>query len=312
MVRPEDSGAWTIAALLQWATAYFDRHGIDSPRATGEILLAHALNLRRIDLYLRHDQPLNRAELAVFKALVKRRRNREPVAYITGQKEFYSLTLAVGPAVLIPRPETETLVEKALALIDQGPGRGQRIIDLGTGSGAIVIALAHQRPAHCYFAVDASLPALAFARSNAATHQVDASVRFFCGNWLDAVFPQAASFDLVLSNPPYIPTAVIDGLAPEVSRHEPRLALDGGPDGMVGIGKVLTAAPQYLIAGGWVVVEIGFDQGPAVCALAVATGRYDSVVLVKDLAGHDRVLVARRNHSPWCETLAGQQTGCHR
>jgi len=291
---PRSSPDWTIARLLEWACAYFARHGIDSARSTADILLAHALNLRRIDLYLRHDQPLNLRELAAFKDLVKRRLNREPVAYICGQKEFYSLSFSVGPDVLIPRPETETLVEKAQALIDAGPPRVQRIIDLGTGSGAIVVALACQRPGHLYFATDASPKALALARRNATAHQVDTAIGFFCGNWLDPLASQAQPFHLILSNPPYIATAALRTVAPEVRCHEPQLALDGGDDGLACLRQVIEKAWTHLGPQGWLVVEIGFDQGPAVRCLAAAAGKYQGFDILKDLAGHDRVLVAQR------------------
>jgi release factor glutamine methyltransferase len=181
---------WTIIKLIRWATSYLESHNIDSPRTTGEILLAHALNLRRIDLYLNYDKPLVHDELQRFKALIKRRIKREPVAYILGVKEFWSLEFQVNRHVLIPRPETECLVEKVLALIaERQVPSSQRILDLGTGSGAIVTALASQQPQQVYFASDKYRPAVEIARSNARRHDCGARIHFFIGDWLSCLNP---------------------------------------------------------------------------------------------------------------------------
>ena len=197
---------WTILKLLNWAASYFTSHDIDNPKSTAEILLSHALELRRIDLYLQYDRPLNRDELSAFKQLVQRRRNREPVAYIVGNKEFWSLPLVVTRDVLIPRPDTECLVETALGILDHEPaGSPLRILDLGTGSGAIVLSIASQCQGPVYFASDISEKATALARTNAMENGLT-QVHFFTGDWLAPLRTSTKPFDLIVSNPPYIPS----------------------------------------------------------------------------------------------------------
>lgn len=172
---------WTIIKLIRWATSYLETHDIDSPRATGEILLAHALKVKRIDLYLNYDQPLVAEELNTFKILIKRRIRREPVAYILGAKEFWSMDLKITRDVLIPRPETECLVEVALNFLSKIPSsQSQRILDLGTGSGAIILALVSEQPRHVYFASDYFKEAAKLANRNAARHDFSGRVHFFC------------------------------------------------------------------------------------------------------------------------------------
>jgi release factor glutamine methyltransferase len=288
---------WTILNLLKWATGYFTSHGIDSPRATAEILLATLLNLKRIDLYLRYDQPLLKNELSEFKSLIKRRVNREPVAYIIGKKDFWSLDLEVNPNVLIPRPDTETLVEAALSCL--GPvgspanSVGQ-VLELGTGSGAIVLAMASERPAYRYVATDISLKALDIARTNARRHQLASAVSFVAGNWLDPFSPNKAIFDMILSNPPYIPSGDIAGLQPEVNRFEPMLALDGQSDGLHAIRQIIFSAHPLLKPQGVLLLEMGFNQKEAVIQMIQQCGRYHPFQIIKDYAGHDRVVIVHK------------------
>jgi len=285
---------WTILSLIKWATGYFTSHGIDSPRATAEILLATLLNLKRIDLYLRYDQPLLNSELSEFKSLIKRRVNKEPVAYIIGKKEFWSLELEVNPNVLIPRPDTETLVEAALSCLgpaDALPAQTVRVLELGTGSGAIVLALASERPAYRYIATDISPNALQVARKNARRHQLDPAIRFVAGNWLDPFSPEKPVFDMILSNPPYIPSGDISDLQPEVSRFEPMLALDGRSDGLHAIREIIFSAHLMLKSQGVLLLEMGFNQKEAVIRLIQQCGHYHPVQIIKDYAGHDRVVV---------------------
>lgn len=281
------SETWTIARVLSWTTSFFADKGLDSPRLDAELLIAHALHLTRLQVYTRHDQPLHPDELAAVRELVRRRARREPVAYITGTRGFWSLDLAVDGRVLIPRPETELLVEHALALLK---GReAPQVVDVGTGSGCIALALASERPDAIIRAVDASPHALNVAAQNAKT--LDLTVEFLRGNLLAGI---DGPLDLVVSNPPYIPSADVDQLMPEVVRHEPRLALDGGPDGLVLIRALVDQAATRLVPGGALALEIGFDQGPAVRALLEAGGRFVDVVVHRDLASHDRVVVGRR------------------
>ena len=211
---------WTILKLLKWTTSYFKSHNVDSPRATAEILLAHVLKRKRIDLYLRYDQPLYSNELSQFRALIKRRIKKEPVAYIVGFKEFWSMDFAVTEDVLIPRPETERLVEAALGLLleysssdsNQKPGQ---ILELGTGCGAVILALASLRPKHLFFASDRSIKAVGLAKKNAKHHGLDRAINFFCADWFRPLNDERHQFDMIISNPPYIPTWVIGQLQPE-------------------------------------------------------------------------------------------------
>jgi release factor glutamine methyltransferase len=282
---------WTILALIEWTTGYFRKHKIDSPRLDAEVLLAHSLGLRRIDLYLRYDQPLSADELAVFRAIVRRRAAREPVAYITGEREFWGLTLAVDRHVLSPRPETERLVEVALEFLEQAPsGRTPWALDLGTGSGCIALALAHAFPSLQVVATDLSLRALAVARGNLARHRLDDRVHLAAGRDLDMIDYRGAGFDLIVCNPPYIPSADIDGLEPEIKDHEPRRALDGGADGLAVYRRIVPAAGRRLRPGGGLILEIGWDQGPAVTRLAQDSGLFAEYACIADYGGHDRVV----------------------
>ena len=286
---------WTIIKLIRWATSYLKFHNIDSPRITGEILLAHALSFQRIDLYLNYDKPLMNDELQRFKALLKRRIKREPVAYILGVKEFWSLEFQVNSNVLIPRPETECLVEKALELLaEKQVSPPRRILDLGTGSGAIVTALASQQPQQIYFASDRYWPAVEIARNNARRHGCAARIHFFTGDWLSCLSPARAGFDMIMSNPPYIPRSLIDGLQPEICRFEPRAALDGAADGLACFQTIIGAAPDYLKATGVLIMEIGHDQREDVRRIAERSGCFEAFQCAKDYSGNDRVVWMRK------------------
>jgi len=291
---PHVSSPWNILRVLKWASGYLEKRGIESPRSAAEILLAHALGTDRVHLYMHHDQPLEKPELALFKALIQRRLQREPVAYIVGRKGFWSLDLNVTPSVLIPRPETERLVETALAwLADRGPGRAADIMDLGTGSGAIVLALAAEAAAHRYFASDISPEAIAVARRNAAAAGVSGGVHFFVGDWLDAV-RRGPIFDLILSNPPYVATREWAGLQPEIVRFEPRRALDGDADGLKSYRAIIGAACHHLKSGGVLMLEIGCKQREAVGCIAEHSGAYEAYACLKDYGGLDRVVTMRK------------------
>jgi release factor glutamine methyltransferase len=290
--QPDASDSpWTIIKIIQWATAYLKSHDIDSPRATGEILLAHALGTERIDLYLNFDQPLIADELKTFKTLIKRRISREPVAYILGAKEFWSLDLKVTGDVLIPRPETECLVEAALELMSKDSSiQPQRILDLGTGSGAIVIALASKQPRHVYFASDFCIPAAILAGGNARRHDFSEKIHFFVSDWLTSLKPSGSGFDMIVSNPPYIPSGVIGKLQPEIHRYEPIAALNGDKDGLGCFRKIIDSAHNYLKPHAVLMLEIGHDQRDAVRRLAVDCGHYEDFQYVRDYSGYDRVV----------------------
>lgn len=279
---------WTVFTLISWTEAYFARHRIDSPRLTAEILLGFCLGIRRLDLYLQHDRPLEKQELARFKTLIQRRKNHEPVAYITGEKGFFESSFQVGPDVLIPRPDTETLVTTTLSVLDENSRKPQVILELGVGSGAIVISLATAHPEHLFFAGDISLSALETARKNAAREKEIGTIHFFNGSWFSPLAP-GPFFDVIVSNPPYIPSSDIFGLAPEIRDHEPITALDGGHDGLECIREIVTCAGDYLVPGGQLVLEMGFDQKTGVSALAKTCPQFDQIHIIQDLAGQNRV-----------------------
>lgn len=286
---------WTIIKLLQWTTSYFKSNGIDSPRAAAEILLAHTLALKRIDLYLRHDQPLSRSELDLFKSLIKRRTNREPVAYIMGGKEFWSMELAVSKDVLIPRPETECLVEETLSILaKEHLCDSKRILEMGTGSGAVILAIASQKPEHLYFASDISINALGIAIKNVKQLGFDNKISFFCGNWFLPLMGKDIFFDIIISNPPYIRRNDIGNLQPEINRFEPLEALDGGEDGLDHVRHIIEHAHLFLNNEGNLLLEIGHDQKEAVDKIIKETGNYKRVYFRKDYSGFDRVVCATK------------------
>ena len=293
-LRPPE---WTIIKLVQWATTYFNNHDIDSPRATAEILLAHVLNTRRIDLYLRYDQPLIPAELERFKALIKRRLNREPVAYILERKEFWSMDLHVTREVLIPRPETECLVEKALELLALDSNlESKLILELGTGCGAVILALASENPRHSYWATDISINAIRVARQNARQNDLDGKVHFIIGDWFAPLRSKPGLFDLIVSNPPYIKSEDLTRLQPEIHAYEPLLALDGAADGLHCLRHIIQSAFFFLKPGGVIILEIGHDQKEPLKQMIAECGQYEEVDFYQDYSGYDRILQIKKKN----------------
>lgn len=278
------SEAWTILEVLRWTTGYLQDKGVPTPRLDAEVLLAYCLGLERVGLYLDYERPLKPAELARYRELVRRRAAREPVAYIRGLKEFWSLEFEVSPAVLIPRPETELLVEEALALAR--PLGEPRVVEVGTGSGAVAVVLARELK-RAVTATDNSPEALAVARRNAAKH--GAEVEFIEADLLSP-FGEGA-FDLVVSNPPYVPRP--DFATPPELSFEPRGALDGGEDGLEVVRQLTRQAPRVLAPGGWLLLEVGLGQAPETTRLMEAAGFRD-VAGVPDLAGIERVVTGHR------------------
>jgi release factor glutamine methyltransferase len=273
---------WAVLEVLRWTTAHFEKHGVASARLDAELLAAHAFGMSRIELYAHFDRPLAAAELATYRDLVSRRLAGEPVAYLLGHKEFWSLDLLVDSRVLIPRPDSETLVEEGL---DRFAGPGGRIADVGTGSGALALALAKERPEAQVFATDISPEALAVARANA--ERLGLAVTFGEGDLAQALVPTGL-FDLMVANLPYIPSAEIDGLAADV-RSEPRLALDGGADGLALVRRLIEAAPELLQPGGCLALEVGAGQAGAVEELLRGAG-FGGIRSRRDLAGIERVV----------------------
>jgi release factor glutamine methyltransferase len=289
--RPE----WTLMKLVQWAAGYFDSHHIDNPRATAEILLAHAINAKRIDLYLRYDQPLNSVELNRFKTLIKRRTNREPVAYILGRKEFWSMDLEVNRTVLIPRPETECLVERALESLQADPKpECKSVLELGTGSGAVVLALASENSRHSYLGTDVSIDAVRVARRNSMRHGMDAKIRFMVADWFEPFDAKSGIFDLIVSNPPYIKSGDLKRLQPEIHVYEPVAALDGAKDGLRCLRHIIQCAYRYLKPTGALLLEMGHDQQAPLKQIIDACGQYADVQFYKDYSGYDRIAFMRK------------------
>jgi release factor glutamine methyltransferase len=287
---------WTIARVLDWTRQNFATRDIPSPRLEAELLIAHALGLKRVELYTRYDQPLKDGELAAVRALIERRRKLEPMAYITGTREFYARSFGVDARVLIPRPETEEVVGAALeALPPLAEGASLAVLDVCVGSGAIAVTLACERKDLVVDATDLSADAISVAQANATKLGGADRVRVHRGSLYEPVGD--ARFALVISNPPYIASAEIATLMRDVRDFEPRLALDGGPEGVKVLEPLVRSAPRHLVDGGLLVVEIGADQGARAEALAEEAGLVD-VEVRKDLAGRDRMLIAKRPFAP--------------
>jgi release factor glutamine methyltransferase len=282
---------WTVGRLLTWTTDWLTTKGSESARLDAEVLLAHVRGCQRILLYTAFDTPVSDAERARFRELVKRRGDGEPVAYLVGNREFFSLPFAVSPAVLVPRPETEGLVVRVIDLCKPLPAA--RIIDVGTGSGAIAVTLAKHLPRARLVATDISPAALAVARENAARHGVAERIEFLECDLLSA--PQAAGpWDVIVSNPPYVRDDEFDALPRDVRLHEPKAALVAGPTGVEVVARLAADAVGALAAGGWLVVEIG----PVVAAaaervLAAVPGLVPGPTLA-DMAGLPRIVQARK------------------
>ncbi|MDD4775061.1 MAG: peptide chain release factor N(5)-glutamine methyltransferase [Syntrophomonas sp.] len=277
---------WTIKDLLSWTTRYFEGRGMQGARLEAEILLAHALQKNRVYLYANYDKPVNANERQSFRDLIKRRSEGEPSAYITGQKEFMSLSFDVSPDVLIPRPETEVLVEIALGLIEKGDIL--RICDIGTGSGAIAVSLAYYAPKLEVVAVDISPPALRVACGNADKHQVN--IRFCAGDLL-APLVHETDLDMIIANLPYLTENQFQQSADEVRRHEPRLALVAGHDGLEVYRRLLPQALEALRPGGHLLLEIDPSQDELARDLAKD---FSEVEIVPDWSNRSRVIKGRK------------------
>ncbi len=282
---------WTILKVLQWTTGYFSGKGIEQPRADAEVLLAHVLGVRRIDLYLSFDRPLSAEELARFREMVRRRAASEPTQYILGRQEFWSLDFEVTPSVLIPRPETEVLVEKLLELIGSDPAL---VLDLGTGSGAIAVALAHEREDVRVLATDRSFEAIQVARRNAIRHGVSDRVRFARMDLMNGL-ATGPRFDFIVSNPPYVADAEFLDLAPEIANYEPHSALRGGGEqGLDLIRGILGQFRRHIKPRGSLLVEIA--KGQAEILKDELSGLMD-FEFITDYSGIKRLLHVRSTGS---------------
>jgi release factor glutamine methyltransferase len=275
----------TVAHILDDAARDLARAGVDTPELDAELLLAHALGVDRTWLMAHPEGELTTGQQAAFRAMLARRAAREPLAYITGERWFYDSLLRVTPAVLIPRPETEELVERALHWLQKHPRA--TVADIGTGSGAIALTLAKHAPRARLYATDISARALDVARENARRLGLAQRVTFLHG---DLLIPLPEPVDLLLANLPYVAERDRAGLTPEVGVHEPAGALFSGPAGLDHLRRLLAQAPDYLRPGGVALLEIGYDQGPAVTEIARRHFPHAIIHLHRDLAGHDRIL----------------------
>lgn len=291
------AASWHIGDLLKVATAYLKEKGIESARLTAEVLLAHLLGIDRVTLYLQFEKPLTESELSEYRNLVSRRARREPLQYITGIQEFWSMEFQVNSRVLIPRPETELLVEQALARAGEGePERGapRRLLDLGTGSGILAVCMAKELPTWEVWATDSSPDGLEVARMNAEKHGVGDQIRFRQGDFFQPVTGEGILFHMILSNPPYVGEGEYGSLAPEVREYEPRIALAAGKEGMAFITRILHDAPDFLCPGGLLLVEMAPGQTEPAMQIAEETHCYGEIGRVRDYSGRHRVVCAKR------------------
>jgi release factor glutamine methyltransferase len=275
-------------ALADLRRAFADA-GLDSPSRDARLLVLAALAITPADLLARPEDRITREQAETIAAYARRRLGREPVSRILGEWEFWGLPFALSPDTLVPRPETETVVETALKRLPDRPGR-QRVLDLGTGTGCLLVAVLHERPRATGLGIDRSPGALATARANAHRNGVGTRTFFAASDWTRAV---GGRFDLIVSNPPYIASAVVSTLEADVREHDPILALDGGRDGLEAYRIILADAPRLLAPDGVIVVEIGYDQADAITGLAASTS-LEIVELVHDLSGNARCVALKR------------------
>ena len=285
---------WTILRLINWTRDYLQQKGIDQPRLAAEVLLAHALGCQRMALYTQFEQVPPPDQMAKYREMVKRAADHEPIAYLVGHRDFYSIDFIVTPEVLIPRPETELLAEQAIDFL-RPSGEGKRYWDAFTGSGAVAVAVGKNVPAVKILATDLSDKALAVAQQNVQRQGLAERATLAVANVLDlpAGLAELGPFDVITANPPYIADKDMAELPPEV-RHEPALALRAGPDGLDVIRPLLQQAPQRLAPGGLLAVEIGFGQASAVWDLVNQIDQYERASFLRDTANIERVLVAYR------------------
>jgi len=291
---------WTIKELLEVTIDYLNNKHIDNPRLSADLLLAHQLSVNRVQLYLDFDQPLNEKDLSGYRELVKRRVHREPIQYIIGTQEFWSMEFLVTPHVLIPRPESERLVEQVITLFNNEKipqTEHPKILDLGTGSGAIAVSIAREIENISIWASDISHNALNIAKLNAEKNHLDKRITFIQGDLWEPFQDQAFSFDIIVSNPPYIASEDYKSLMPEVRDYEPRLALDGLEEGMHYIKKIISQAERYLSPEGWLLLEMAPNQISKAQDHLYKTNCFGEVYRIKDYSHCDRVLMTQKRSS---------------
>jgi release factor glutamine methyltransferase len=286
---------WTIQRLLNWVTEYLAAKGIESPRLSAELLLSHVLGLKRIELYTHFDNLVATEQLASLRDLVKRAGQDEPVAYLTGKTEFYSLELAITRDCMIPRPETELLVQRAIEFLRTRFG-AQAVCDLCTGSGCIAVAIAKNFSDARIFATDICDKALAVAEANIEKYQLKERITLLCGDLFEPLIRplDVARFDLIVCNPPYVSSAEYEKLDKNVKDYEPRLALHAGEDGLDIYRRLAEKVDQFLKPNAALMLEIGYAQGPAVRALLEQTAAFAEIKIEKDCHDNDRIAIANR------------------
>jgi release factor glutamine methyltransferase len=286
---------WTIKKLLEWVTGYFEEKGVDAPRLSAELLLCDVLTLERIQLYTLYDRVVDEQQLAQLRQFVKRASEHEPIAYLVGRCEFYSLPLTITPDCLIPRPETEHLVEKAIVFLRQRTG-AQHVLDLCTGSGCIAAAIAKNVKDVHIVATDISDAALKVAAANMEKLKLADSVQLLCGDLFDPIIEglDEARFDLIVSNPPYVSKAEYEELDKNVKEYEPSHALLAGADGLDVYRCIAEKVDDFLKPDGTLMMEIGYAQGPAIGKLLENTGVFKTITIEKDFANNDRIAIATK------------------
>jgi release factor glutamine methyltransferase len=284
---------WTIQKLLTWLTEYLTQKDVDSPRLSAELLLSHVLGLKRIELYTQFGKVVPQEQLDQLRSLVKRAGLHEPVAYLVGRAEFYSIEFEVTSDCLIPRPETEQLVQRAIEFLRKR-GTGQLVCDLCTGCGIIAVAIAKNVPDAKVIATDISAEALAVATKNVEKHKLQERIELRQGDLFEPLIPPLDQFDLIASNPPYVSAAEYEILDKNVKDYEPRIALYAGEGGLDVYRRIAEKVGPFLKPDGILLLEIGYAQGPAVRELFEQTGVFASIEIEKDFQKHDRVVVAKR------------------
>lgn len=282
---------YTVREIKERTEAFFSKKNVPNAKLDTDILIAHSLGMKRLDLYLDMERPLTEQQLDVLRQLVKRRATREPIQYIIGSTDFYGLTLKVDSRALVPRQETEELVDRIVTRLSEAP---KRILDLGTGSGAIAFALASKYPEACITAIDSSTGAIALALENATTLDFVDRVRIIEGNWWSPITDDE-SFDLIVSNPPYLTEAEMRSAEPEVVDYEPQEALVAGHDGLNDLRILLEGAPKYLCATGLLAMETGIAQSESLTAMAAIAGL--TCECIEDLNERPRFFFATPKHA---------------
>jgi len=286
---------WTITKLLNWVTQYLTDKRIDSPRLSAELLLSHVLGLKRIELYTQYNEPVAEQQLSRLHELVKHAGRHEPIAYLVGKTEFYSMEINVTPDCMIPRPETELLVQRAVELLRTRSGI-QFVCDLCTGSGCIAVAIAKNYPNARIIATDICDTALAVAAINVDKHRLQDKITLLSGDLFDPIIPQldVGKFDLIVCNPPYVSSAEYEKLDKNVRDYEPRLALFAGDDGLDIYRRIIERIDQFLKPDAALILEIGYAQGPVMKEMLEQTGIFIEIKIEKDFHNNDRIVIVKK------------------